>query len=59
MQGLGSVQKTQLVIDMIPWPLRSLPFNKSSERAFQQPGPGSLRQQATAGEVYAHVFMCL
>lgn len=57
--GFGLGTKTQPVIDMIPWPWRSLPFNKSSERPSQQPGPGSHRQQATAGEVYVHVFMCV
>lgn len=55
--SFGPAAKTQPVIDTIPRPQRSLPFNKCSESPFQQPGPGSRRQQATAGEAHVHVLM--
>lgn len=41
--GFGPGVGTQPVIDVIPWPRRSLPFNESSERPTRQPGAGSWR----------------
>lgn len=55
--GFGPGVGTQPVIDMIPWPWRSLPFNESSERPTRQPGAGA---PPAAGDRQggAHVFVC-
>lgn len=55
--GFGLGVGTLPVIDMFPWPQRSLPFNESSERPTQQPGAGSL---TAAGDRQggAYVFVC-
>lgn len=54
--SFGSTAKTRALIDTIPRPQRSLPFNKCP---FQQLGPSSRRQQGTAGEAHVHVLTCL
>lgn len=55
--GLGAKKKTQPVIDTIPWPQRSLPFNESSERPTQQAGGGPRWQQG-GGRPGGCIYVC-
>lgn len=50
--SFGPAATTPALIDRIPRPQRSLPFNRCSQSSFQQ-----LYQ--TAGEVHVHVLTCL